>query len=170
MCSLDLTEVGPAFAEMANRMVYCTLATVDRRGRPRSRMVHSLWEWDGSSLVGWVGSMVTPTKSAHLRNNPHVSCNYWDGAEAYDTCVAECRAELLLDAASRHEGWERFRSTPPPLGYDPSIIPGWDSPDSPNWGVLRLDPWRLRVFPGVYARSGGQEGEILTWQEPDQNR
>ena len=40
-----LDEVAPAFVEMANRMVYCTLATVDRRGRPRSRMVHTLWEW-----------------------------------------------------------------------------------------------------------------------------
>jgi hypothetical protein len=35
-----LDEVAPAFVAMANRMVYCTLATVDRRGRPRSRIVH----------------------------------------------------------------------------------------------------------------------------------
>ena len=54
-----LDEVATAFVEMANRIVYCTLATVDRRGRPRSRIVHTLWEWDGSSLVGWVGSVVT---------------------------------------------------------------------------------------------------------------
>jgi pyridoxine/pyridoxamine 5'-phosphate oxidase len=39
---------------MANRMVYCTLATVDRCGRPRSRIVHMLWRCDGPSLVGIV--------------------------------------------------------------------------------------------------------------------
>lgn len=166
MATNSLSETAPAFAAMANRMVYCTLATVDRLGRPRSRMVHSLWEWDGTSLVGWVGSIVTPMKRAHLESTPHVSCNYWDGAEAYDTCVAECRAELLVDEASRHEGWERFKSTPPPVGYDPAITPHWsEGPDSPHWGVLRLEPWRLRVFPGVFARTGGEEGAILTWQE-----
>src|SRR3954454_5214709 len=120
-----LDEVAPAFVEMANRMVYCTLATTDRRGRPRSRMVHTLWEWDGAALVGWANSIVTPMKRAHLERTPYVSCNYWDGVEAYDTCTAECRAELLLDDANRRAGWERFRSVPPPLGYDPAIIPQW---------------------------------------------
>ena len=161
-----LDEVAPAFVEMANRMVYCTLATVDRRGRPRTRMVHTLWEWDGTSLVGWVGSVVTPLKRAHLERTPYVSCSYWDGVEAYDTCSAECHAELLLDDASRRAGWERFKSVPPPLGYDPAIIPQWkDGPTSPRWGVLRLQPWRLRVFPGEFARSGGATGRILTWQD-----
>lgn len=165
----DLRTVAPAFIEMANRIIYCTLATVDRRGRPRSRIVHTLWEWDEKSLVGWVGSLVTPIKRAHLHNNPYVSCNYWDGAEVYDTCVAECRAKLLLDKASRLEGWERFKSVPPPLGYDPAIIPQWkDGPSSPAWGMLRLEPWRLRVFPGVYAKTNGQAGEILTWQEGEE--
>lgn len=32
-------------------------------------------------------------------------------------------------------------------------------------GVLRLHPWHLRVFPGEFARTGGQVGQILTWQE-----
>jgi hypothetical protein len=162
----DLKAVAPAFAEMANRMVYCTLTTVDRRGRPRARMVHAMWEWDGEVLVGWVGSLVTPMKTAHLRRNPYVSCNYWDGVEAYDTCVAECRAELLVDERSRVEGWERFKAAPYPLGYDPAMVPHWkDGPDSPAWGVMRLEPWRLRVFPGVFAKTSGAEGEILTWQQ-----
>jgi Pyridoxamine 5'-phosphate oxidase len=164
----ELSVVAPAFAEMANDMVYCTLTTIDRRGRPRARIVHTMWEWDGASLAGWVGSLVTPMKTAHLRSNPYVSCNYWDGAERYDTCVAECRAELLLDEESRVEGWERFKAVPPPLGYDPAIIPQWkDGPMSPHWGVMRLEPWRVRVFPGVFAKTGGAEGEILTWRSED---
>jgi Pyridoxamine 5'-phosphate oxidase len=164
----ELMVVAPAFAEMANDMVYCTLTTIDRRGRPRARIVHTMWEWDGEKLVGWVGSLVTPMKTAHLRNNPYVSCNYWDGAERYDTCNAECRAELLLDDDSRVEGWERFKAVPPPLGYDPEIIPQWkEGPTSPHWGVMRLEPWRLRVFPGIFAKTGGAEGEILTWRSED---
>lgn len=46
-----------------------------------------------------------------------------NGAKRYDTCVAECRAELLVDEESKVEGWERFKAVPPPLGYDPGIIP-----------------------------------------------
>ncbi len=50
------------------------------------------------------------------------------------------------------------------------MIPQWaGGPDSPAWGVMRLEPWHLRVFPGVFARSGGQEGEILTWQEGEKD-
>ncbi len=150
----ELAVVAPAFAEMANRIIYCTLATVDRGGRPRSRMVHTLWEWDGSSLVGWVGSIVTPMKRAHLQRTPYVSCNYWDGAEAYDTCVAECRAELLLDETSRLQGWERFKSVPPPLGYDPAIIPQWkEGPTSPAWGCCA---WRRGTCVSFPASSLGR--------------
>ncbi|TCP49332.1 general stress protein 26 [Tamaricihabitans halophyticus] len=161
-----LATVAEAFTEMANRMVYATLATVDGNGRPRSRMVHSLWQWNGEQLTGWVGSMVTPMKRAHLARNPYVSCNFWDGAEVYDTCVAECRAELLLDEESKRAGWELFKNTPEPLGYDPGAVhPDWqDGPSSPAWGVLRLEPWFLRVFPGEFARTGN--GRILQWREP----
>ena len=31
----NLTEIGPAFVEMAHRIVWCSAATVDARGRPR---------------------------------------------------------------------------------------------------------------------------------------
>jgi hypothetical protein len=160
----DLKTVAPAFATMANRIIYATMSTVDRRGRPRSRMVHTIWEWDGEALTGWVGNMLTPMKQAHLSRSPYASFNYWDGVEAYDTCNAECHAELLTDEQGRREGWERIKATPPPLGYDPAIIPVWkDGPDSPAWSVLRLTPWRLRVMDGEYARTGA--GNLLTWQQ-----
>ena len=43
----ELEDVAPAFVEMAHRIVWCSVATVDHQGRPRSRILHPLWEWDG---------------------------------------------------------------------------------------------------------------------------
>lgn len=48
---------------------------------------------------------------------------------------------------------------------DPSIIPGWDSPDSPGFGVLRLAPRTLRVMPGTVMLEGRVE-QLLRWQSP----
>ena len=50
------------------------------------------------------------------------------------------------------------------MGYDPAIIPGWDSPTSPNFGILEVVPWRLRVMPGTVMIRG--EGSVLTWVSP----
>jgi hypothetical protein len=58
--------------------------------------------------------------------------------------------------------WELFKQAPARVGYDPGIVPAWkDGPTSPAFTALRLDPWRLRVFPGT-ALVGGA-GEILNW-------
>ncbi len=54
-----LDEVAPAFVAMANRMVYCILATVDRRGRRRSRIVHTLWTWEFARSGGTTGRILT---------------------------------------------------------------------------------------------------------------
>ena len=54
--------------------------------------------------------------------------------------------------------WELFTAASPPLGYDPATIPGWESPTAPEFAVLRLEPWRLRVLHI-------QRGEVLTWRD-----
>jgi hypothetical protein len=53
---------------------------------------------------------------------------------------------------------------PKPVGYDPSIIPQWTSPQAPELGVLRLEPRALRVMPGTVMTKG--EGALLTWRRP----
>lgn len=158
----ELSRIAPAFVEMAHRIVWCSAASVDRRGRPRSRVLHPIWEWDGERLVGWIGTAPTPTKRAHLEASPYLSLNYW--APSQDTCVAECRAAWAFDEETRTAVWERFEGAPPPVGYDPAIIPQWDAPTSEGFAALRLEPWRLRVFPGSVLF--GRGGEVLTWQEP----
>src|SRR5690606_24693458 len=84
----DLAATAPAFVAMAHRIVWATVATVDEAGRPRSRILHPMWEWDGESLVGWIATGPTPVKRAHLDHSPYVSVTYW--APDHDTATAEC--------------------------------------------------------------------------------
>jgi hypothetical protein len=58
--------------------------------------------------------------------------------------------------------WNLFLNTPEPLGYNPAIIPAWHGPTSDAFAALRLDPWRLKVFPGSVLI--GKGGETLTWR------
>jgi hypothetical protein len=161
----ELAKTAEAFIAIAHRIVWATVATVDRANRPRSRIVHPMWEWDDEALTGWVGTFPTPLKRAHLEHSPYASVNYW--SPEHDVATAECHAELLLDDATCERVWNAFTALPEPLGYDPATIPPWkDGPTSPGFAVLRLVPWRLRVFPAVYGASGGAEGELLTWREP----
>ena len=45
----DLQE---EFLARVSRAVYCAMATVDRLNRPRSRIMHPVWDGDGPT--GWV--------------------------------------------------------------------------------------------------------------------
>ena len=155
----SLQEVAPAFVEMAHRIVWCTAATVDSSGRPRSRVLHPIWEWDGTELTGWIATVPTPLKRAHIANSPHLSCNYWHPSQ--DTCVAEVRAAWVDDDAAQARTWKLFEEGPEPVGYDPAMIPVWNSPTDAEFAVLRLEPWRLRVFPGEAL--GGSDSGVLTW-------
>jgi hypothetical protein len=80
----------------------------------------------------------------------------------HDTCVAECRATRAFDDETRTRIWNLFRDTPPPLGYDPAIIPEWPNPLSERFAALRLDPWRLRVIPGSMITE--RRGSVLVWR------
>ncbi len=160
----ELAQVAPAFIEMAHRIVWAGVATVDAHGRPRSRVLHPIWQWDGARLVGWIATSPTPTKRAHLDAHPYMSINYW--TPSHDTCAAECRAALLMDDETRVMVWNLFADGPAPVGYDPGIVPPWrNGPTSDGFAAIRLEPWRLRVFPGSVLM--GQGGEVLAWREPD---
>lgn len=156
----DFETVAKSFLEMAHRIVWCTAASVDAAGRPRSRVLHPLWEWKDGQLIGWIATGPTATKREHLEASPHFSLNYWQAD--HDTCVAECRATWCFDDETRTQIWDAFKSAPAPVGYDPAIIPGWDGPTSEAFAGIRLEPWRLRVMPGSVMLA--QQGEVLVWQ------
>lgn len=156
----ELKEIAPAFVEMAHKIVWASAATVDGKGRPRSRVLHPIWQWDGENLVGWIATGPTPMKRAHLEASPYISLNYWSPSQ--DTCVAECKTTWAFDDETRTMVWNLFLNAPAPVGYDPKIIPQWTSPTCEAFAALRLEPWRLRVFPGSVLL--GQGGKVLDWR------
>jgi hypothetical protein len=157
---IPLEQIAPAFIDMAHSIVWASVVTVDRDGKPRSRILHPIWEWDGTDLVGWVATVPTPLKHAHLHAHAEVAVSYWTSTQ--DTCSAECTAQLYVDDDTRKAVWDNFANAPEPVGYDPFIIPTWaDGPTSEQFAAIRLSPYRLRVMPGTMMTKG--EGEVLTW-------
>lgn len=156
----SLEQIAPAFIEMAHSIVWASAATVDANGHPRSRVLHPIWEWDGTDLLGWVATVPSPVKKAHLAVHPQMSLNYWTPSQ--DTCSAECLVEWYLDDETRAAVWDKFANAPAPVGYDPRIIPQWaDGPTSEDFAALRLAPYRLRVMAGTVMMKG--EGAPLLW-------
>lgn len=157
-----LENTAPAFIEMAHSIVWASVATVDADGRPRSRILHPVWEWDGTDLFGWIATVPSPVKRAHLAVHPEVSVNYWTPSQ--DTCSAECLVEWYTDDETCTQVWDKFANGPAPVGYDPYIIPQWSGgPTSDEFAALRLTPYRLRVMPAA-VMTEGQADLLLNWR------
>ena len=156
----ELHDIAPRFVEMAHGIGMAVTATVDLNGRPRTRVMQPVWEWDGDRLTGWVSTSLTDPKVDDLRHTPSLSITYWSPQQ--DTCTADCDVRFVDEPAEKGRAWERFKAAPEPAGFDPSIHPDWDSAESPTFGVLELTPRRLRVMPGTVMLSG--TGEVLTWR------
>lgn len=146
-----------AFVAIAHRVVWCTLATVDRHGRPRSRLVHPVWTLEEGAPVGRVASRRSSPKGEHVATTPYASCSYWD--PAHDVAVAECRAAWDPEPA---RSWPVFAAFPPPVGFDPATVfaGGTGSADA---GVLVLRPWLLRWARAVDLAAGHT---MASWRPP----
>lgn len=158
----DLETIAPAFVATAHRTGYAVVATVGLDDTPRTRVMQPVWRWDGATLTGWVSTTTDAPKVAEARRRPSASLTYWHPDQ--DSCTADVRVTPVTGAEELAAAWDRFLATPPPAGFDPAIHPDWESAASPTFGVLRLDPVRLRVLPGSLVRTG--EGTLLTWQAP----
>ena len=135
----SFSEMEQEFMARVRRIVWCTAATVDTRGRPRTRILHPIWE----GATGWIATGRHSLKEKHLAQTPYMSLGYWD--QQHQQIYADCRASWEDDAAEKRRIWELYKSTPPPLGYDPAII--WQSgPDDPGYGLLKLEPYRIELF------------------------
>ncbi|MBB6174588.1 general stress protein 26 [Nocardiopsis mwathae] len=149
------------FLDFTSRIVWCTVTTVDAKGRPRSRILHPIWEVAGGGPVGWVFTGRTPVKTRHLAANPHVSVSYWN--PDHNTVTADCVASWVEEPEARRHVWDLFTTTPEPLGYDPSPF-GVTGPDHPDFAALRLDPWRVQILRAEQIADG--DFAPRTWRSP----
>jgi general stress protein 26 len=163
---MNFSDIEAEFIQRVHTMVWCNVATIDSQQRPRSRILHPIWE--GST--GWIGTHRNSHKSRHLAQNPYVSLAYI--ANVMKPVYADCTVEWIDDFAEKRRIWELFKATPEPLGYDPAH--DFISPDHENYGLLKLTPWRIDLvsFPApsfeegtrVWYRSAVDEGQAVSVQ------
>lgn len=148
---VEFDDIAEDFVRTAHGIVWSNVATVDRQGRPRSRVLHPIWELAPGVLHGWVVTRPSPIKVAHLEATPFVSCSYSD--RAHGVAIAECQASWVDDAGEVGRIWDLFLHAPPPLGYDfTHAYP--DGLTDPECRLLRLDPWRILVNASARITSG----------------
>ena len=145
------TDIEEEFIGRTRETVWCNMATVDRGGRPYSRIIHPLWE--GS--IGWILTHRDSHKSKQLADNPYVSLSYIRG-DIQHPVYADCRAEWVESVDEKERIWALFRSEPEPVGFDPAPIFG--SPSDHNAGLLKLTPWRIDLvtYPAESMDAGSR--------------
>jgi general stress protein 26 len=136
----SFAEISERFLEQVFTIVWCNVATVDSKGRPRSRILHPWWETNPRP-TGWILTGRSPLKVNQLAKNPFVSCAYV--ADIARAVYADCQASWVDDPAEKERIWHAFLAAPDPMGYDPAGFFG--AVDNPALGLLRLDPWRIQV-------------------------
>lgn len=167
VAAADIADIAAEFHDRVARMVCCNMATVDERDRPRSRIVHPIW--DGP--IGWIGTWRTSVRSGHcapavkvrqLAHNPFVSLAYI--GELAKPVYVDGRAEVVDDLAPRRRFWELAKSSPPPYGYDPAETfstpdGALGTPDDPRFAVLRVEPSRI-----VLVDFPAPPGQVIVWR------
>ena len=143
---VQFADIEKEFLERIKKTVWCTMATVDRKGRPRSRIIHPIWE--GST--GWILTGRHTLKTKHLENTPYLSLTYWD--PDHKQVYADCEAWWDDGIETKQKVWDLYKNTPPPLGYDPAMF--FESVDNAETGALRLKPWRIELFSLTDLASG----------------
>jgi general stress protein 26 len=142
-------ELQAEFLARVSQAVYCTMATIDRQNRPRSRVMHPIWE----GPIGWVISWPASHKAKHLAYNPAVSLTYIP--EKDKPVYVDGNAEWIDTTEEKLRIWNLHATTPPPVGFDPQ--PHYGTIDHPYYGVLRITPWRIEL--------GNLYGEPLIWRQ-----
>ncbi|MCA9889713.1 MAG: pyridoxamine 5'-phosphate oxidase family protein [Anaerolineae bacterium] len=142
----NFADIEAEFKARVETMVWCSVATVDRQGRPRSRVLHPIWEGN----IGWIGTGAGTYKSKHIAANPYVSLAYI--TNIHRPIYADCHAEWVTDSETCQYVWNLFQKTPEPIGYDPEPTFGAVA----NFNVIKLTPWRINLvsFPAASMEAG----------------
>ena len=137
----EFAEIAPAFMEQVHTHVWCNVATVNGRGRPRSRVLHPIWEVVADRPVGWIATGRHTLKTQHIAIQPAVSLAYI--AQPLQPVYVDCQATWDDAAETKKRIWDWFGREPAPLGYD--LAQFFGSLDNPEYGVLKLTPWRVEL-------------------------
>lgn len=144
----NFSDIEEEFTRRWRTMIWCNAATIDRHNRPRSRILHPMWE--GST--GWIHTHRDSYKSKDLAHNPYISLAYC--ADVMNPLHADCITEWVDDLDTKKRIWEWVKNTPEPLGFDPAH--DFISYDHKNFGLLKLTPWRIALvsFPAPSHHEG----------------
>jgi len=127
-------EIEAEFLQRVRAMVYCRAATIDAQQRPRSRVLHPIWE----GQTGGVTTGPNTAKAAQLATNPFISLAFI--ADPFKPVYVECRAMWQDDPATRQRIWDLYKT------FDVDLAVSWGNVDSPAYAVLRLDSWRIELY------------------------
>jgi general stress protein 26 len=150
----SFVAIEQAFIARVHKMVWCSMATLDAAGRPRSRVVHTIW--DGST--GWITTRRDTPKIADLVANPHVSLAYT--SDLLHPVYADCLARRVDDLATKRHVWDLFLAAPAPLGFDPASM--FAGVEDAGFGVLQFVPYRISL-----EDVSGQGERRIVWRAPD---
>ncbi len=128
-------DIQSQFMERVQKAVYCNVATVDPKGRPRSRVMHLVWE----GVTGWVVTDPASYKTKHLAANPHVSLAYL--SDPMKPVYIEATAEWITQTEEQLRVWELYKTIP--LGFD--LTPHYGTIEHKWFGLLRFTPWRIEL-------------------------
>ena len=134
----EFSEIADEFDKRVRDMVWCSVTTVDSLGRPRSRVLHPIWE----GHIGWICTYRNSYKSKHLEQTPNMSIAYIK--DPMKPVYVDCTVEWIDDLTEKQRVWDLFNAEPEPYGYNPSLIFG--EVDDENFGILKLIPWRIEVY------------------------
>lgn len=140
---MDFEPLRADFLRITADIAYCTVTTVDPQGRPRSRVMHPIFEVVDGVPKGWALTDRTPLKDRHIAANPYSCCSYWSPAQ--DTVTIDCAAAWVDDADVLRQVWDIFASPDPPGWGDLSGY-GEAGISHPRFHVLRLDPYRVQIL------------------------
>jgi general stress protein 26 len=135
--NVSFADIEEDFIKRAHTMVWCNVATVDTQGRPRSRVLHPIWE----GQTGWIATGRHTLKAKHLAQNPHVSLAYI--ADPLRPIYIDCIATWDDDPGAKQRIWDLFKAAPAPLGYD--LAPFFGGVDNPDYGLLKLTTRRIEL-------------------------
>jgi hypothetical protein len=95
----SFAELEAELLERTRAIVWCNVATVDSRNRPRSRILHPIWE----GATGWIATRRNTLKADHLARSPYVSLAYV--ADIWRPLYVDCLAAWDDAPESKRRVW-----------------------------------------------------------------